>query len=176
MQALIGLFLIGIAAAGWLFLVQPEWVLMRSLRQDVAGVRALRDEIEGLIAKRDELYQEYQAIPPKDVARLMAVAPEDPKTLGMIVTLESLANQSGVTLKQVEFSSPGGGGMGADAGAFRTIPVSLSIDGTYDGFLLFLKNIERNARLIDVTDFAFSELNPSQRMGFSIRGKMFYRR
>lgn len=176
MQVLISFFLIGIAATGWFFIFQPEWISTRSLRQDVESVRVLRDEIEGLITKRDELFQEYQEIPAEDVSRLMAIAPDNPEIRSMIVAIDSLASQSGIILKQIEFSSPGGGGVGVASGAFVPIPVTFSIDGTFDGFLSFLKNVERHARLVDVTDFTFGELGSSPRMGFSIRGKMYYRR
>ena len=87
MRALIGFFLIGIAAVGWIFFFQPEFVSVRSLSQDIESVRVLRDEIEGLIAKRDELYTEYQAIPSEEVSRLMAVAPDDLETPDMIVAI-----------------------------------------------------------------------------------------
>lgn len=177
MRSLISFLLIGVAAAGWLFIFQPEWTTVRSLRQDVAAVAALRDEIDGLIVKRDELYAQYQAIPAAEVSRLMAVAPESPKTQSMIITLEALAQKSGVTLKQLEFTSASPGGIAQEStGAYAVIPLGFGIDGTYDNFLLFLKSVERNARLIDVSDFGFSELNLAQRMGFSIRGKMYYRR
>lgn len=177
MRALISFFLIGIAATGWFFIFQPEFTSVRSLRQDIAGVEGLRNEIEGFIGKRDELYAEYQNIPPADVSRLLAVAPDDPDTRSMIITLEQLANRSGVALKQIEFSPPGSGAVGAVASdAFVAIPVTFTIDATYDGFVSFLKSVERNARLIDVTDFAFGEFTPAERMGFSIRGKMYYRR
>lgn len=176
MRTIVSFFLIGAAIAGWIFIFQPEWTRALSLRQDVAGVRALRNELKELIAKRDALYQEYQAIPAADVARLLAIAPESPETRDMIVAVEALANQSDVILKQIEFSPPAGGGTGAASAAFAAVPVSFSIEGTYDGLLAFLKNVERNTRLIDVTDFAFSEFTPAQRLTFSIRGKMYYRR
>ena len=81
-----------------------------------------------------------------------------------------------MTLKQIEFSSPAAGGMGADSSAFIAVPVSFSIDGTYDNFLSFVKSVERNVRLVDVTDFAFGDLSSPQRMSFSVRGKTYYRR
>ena len=176
MRSLISFFLIGIAATGWFFIFQPEFTSVRLLRQDITGVEGLRNEIEGFITKRDELYREYQNIPPAEVSRLLAVAPDDPDIRNMVVTLEAIANRSGVALKQIEFAPPGSGAIGVTSGAFVAVPVTFTIDATYDGFVSFLKGVERNARLIDVTDFSFGELTLAQRMGFSIRGNMYYRR
>lgn len=143
----------------------------------VPGIRATRDVYVSLKASEKEIdvltkkLQFLEAIPEDDLRNqlvvLLSTVPQDKSVPTILTTIDGLANQSGVTIVDMNLTSPGSLATGAASrqsvsekkiGA-STLAFSLSASGTYDQIRAFVGQINNVRRLFDVSSFDISVSN-----------------
>ena len=154
----LAVFALIIAAGMGYFFILPQWAAVRSLGAQIRELQALREELRELILIRDKLAADYEKIPQSDIAKLQAMVPQGPQPAGLVVDLEALAQRSGVALTQVNVAAgQSQAALGpAPASGLTPIPVSFNIVASYETLQTFLSNLERNRRIIDITEFSFA--------------------
>lgn len=95
---------------------------------------------------------------------LVSAIPQDKSVPSIFSTLEGLAQQSGVSIGEINLTSPGSlatGSAGRQMTSGKkigasTLPFSLGATGTYDQIRSFVSSVNQVKRLFDVTSFEFS--------------------
>ncbi|MBI4066661.1 type 4a pilus biogenesis protein PilO [Candidatus Gottesmanbacteria bacterium] len=98
------------------------------------------------------------------LAMLLSVVPQDKSVPSIFTTLEGLAQQSGVSIGEINLTSPGSLATGSAVSQMTsgkkigasTLPFLLSATGVYDQIRSFVSSINQVKRLFDVTSFEFS--------------------
>lgn len=167
-----------LAVATVFFVVLPQWRGIGSLRAEIGGLEALNDELAKIADQRDLLTKEYNAISDEDLAKLRSIAPANSDNSTVLVDFEALAQKNNLVLSQVDFNAGEKNqiaGAAARSRVFGAIPVTLALRGSYEGFRGFLQALERNLRVMDVSEINFSG-GDGKSLSTSVRGRIYYRR
>jgi Tfp pilus assembly protein PilO len=144
--------------------IQPAYQELSVRRGEVASRERFLAEQEGVVRKVESLITTYEsgssvrevvslALPPEpEIAQVVA------QLNGLIVANSLIAQGFGITPELVDRSARRAerrekrGGL--NAGEIGTVMVRLSVVGTYGDFKRFLKNLETNIRIMDITQLA----------------------
>ena len=167
-----------LAGATVYFLILPQWEGIGATKVEIGRLQGMVDELAQLAERRDALRDVYGSISEEDRKRLAMIVPLQPDTAASVVDFEIIAQRNTVTLQSISFldSKSRAAPLAPTAPqGYGTIPLSLSVRGTYESFLRFLDDLEHNLRVVDVTAIAFGGTTGNV-VSASLNGVMFYRR
>lgn len=183
------LLLFGAAIIGLAYLA-PEWREFREIRKEVQNLTNTSAELDNILQNRDALVKTINAISQNDLARIDKTLPQGPRTSDFMVTLERMAAERGVILRRVDLASfsqpqtpesgqprPGGAIGGETLAEFHRVkglPVSFTVQGSYESFRNFLEDLEKHIRLIDLEEISFSSPGSTSRIDFSLKARTYY--
>ena len=84
--------------------------------------------------------------------KLATIIPQTKKTQEVIVNLEEMAKETGVTIKTTKTAKV----TAARGRDFGTLQVEVSAAGQYKALLDFIKLLEKNLRMLDLQEFTLS--------------------
>lgn len=162
-----------IIISGVLFftVVNPLYGDVSNLRTEVATYNVALDNSRQLQETRDQLVETYKNIKKEDRERLDHFLPNTVNNIKFILEIERIANLHGMSIKNIKFdpkkdletvTTPTGTKTVIIANdpssnlPYGTFPIDFTTEGNYDTFVLFLKDIERNLRLVDIKSVGFS--------------------
>lgn len=180
---MIGMILLFTTAAVAVFFIVPQWDAIAMTRGEIQRLQLLSQELTDLASQRDTLTKEYNAISEADLQKLKSIAPSGPDAGTALVDFESLAGKSNLVLGQADFAgnSPASPGLVlSNTPSVVSVPVTLALRGSYEAFRSFLRDLEHNVRLVDVTDISFGAegtgaAGPAAGLGVNVKGKIYYR-
>ncbi len=191
------LLLLGSVATG-LFYLQPEWIRFQKLRGETEILRQISTELDDLVKNRDLLLEAINSITKDDRDRIEKALPKGPHSGDLLVLLENLAAKNRVKLQQLDITIPAGSRRPSETTrlpkqplpgpsnaseivpAFSTMPLTLTLAGTYEDFKTILADFENNLRLIDIQDITFGapagtgDKNLKQDTNFILRAQTYY--
>ena len=174
-----------LASVGLIFFVaRPAWSEVASLRVEQSVVEDALARLKDLQGLRDDLVKTYNEIPRSKVERLYDFLPPKPDSGNILVMLEKLTSDRNIKLRRVEFKKEANraaeiAGAGRivikEAPKFNTISYNFSVAASYEGFKSFLSAMEKNLRMIDITDISFVG-GASNLFEFTLRAKSYYQK
>lgn len=171
------------------FSVKPEWDKFQNLRHETAELKDLSAEVDGLIENRDAIIQLINSISSQDLDRIAMAIPQEAHSSEFLVFLESLSAKNGLVLRQLDLAGketlaqtpsaqPRPGGLTPLArpeGAIQEVSVFLSASGSYENMKRFLGNLEKNLRIIEVSQLSFPAPSKARdAIEFSIKMSTYY--
>ncbi len=184
------IILIGVAIAGFFMLTNPLYQSISLEKEQVASYNEALDNSKALESERDKLTQKYNSFNPEDLSRLQKLLPDNVDNIRLILEIEKIASPYGMVLKDVKYdamsdsaavSQTGGIIQGGESSSHKDYGIwnlEFSTQGTYNNFINFIKDLENNLRIVDISSIQFSSnanigLNPSlpeaYRYSFKIR-------
>lgn len=161
--------LIGGAAAVFFMFTIPTFNDVSSLRASVASYDEALNNSKALEAKRDELTAKLNTIDPINLAKLQKLLPDSVDNIRLILEIEEMANPYGMVLKDVKYDTTSKDAVKTVAGAPQGAAVDVnarkdygvwnlefSTEGTYQNFLSFVKELESNLRIVDISSIQFT--------------------
>lgn len=176
LKYILPIILIGVAIAGFFLVTNPLYKEISLQRAQVASYNEALDNSKALEAERDKLTQKYNSFDPDNLARLQKLLPDNVDNIRLILEIEKIASPYGMTLKDVKYDTTSKNttpqtaavaqvGQNKDYGIWD---LEFSTQGTYNNFISFVKDLESNLRIVDVSSIDFSSnagssvgLNPS---------------
>lgn len=147
-----GLIFLGAAVALALGVFQV--LSIPSLRQEIAiaeeDLAVLRQKNEHL----SEILSQTRTVE-SNLEVLQTALPVNDEVPALIMQLEKIAKQSGMSVQHLGFGQSGGSTEESRSGV-ETISLTAVIDGSYPSLQTFFRNLERASRVIHVTNFRFS--------------------
>lgn len=162
-----------IAALGLFFsYVNPRYQEIKGLQAQVAAYDNALNNAKQLEETKAQLLATYNDIPQDNIEKLNKLLPDNVDNIRLILEIESIGAKYGMGIKDVQFNADATKKNQAaspieastdqtqlenkDYGVFD---MSFSSDGTYPNFVLFMKDLEKSLRLVDVkgVDFASSD-------------------
>lgn len=162
----------------------PFYEDISAYRTQVASYNEALDNSKALENERDKLTTKYNAITPGNLDKLSKFLPNNVDNIRLILEIEKLAGPYGMVLKDVKYNavSTDNANAAPQAGgavqASEVSPVSnnnnygswdleFSTQGTYANFLNFIKALESNLRIVEISSIEFSSSTASASTGTS---------
>lgn len=163
----------------------PAYGEVSSLRQERDDWELKLNETRKLREKLGELDKKYSALG-SEAEKMAAAVPLKEDISGLLVQFEALSSQNGLILDSIAFSSPvkkqeaaaaptsTGGETTLSAGAKNTV-IDIGLSGTENALRNFLKAVENNLRLMDVSSVVFNVSASSEPTNFQVLINAYYR-
>ena len=150
-------------------IVNPLYNEVSGLRTDLAIYNTALDNSTELQKTRDSLVDKYKNIKQEDKDRLEHFLPNTVNNIKFILEIEQLANLHNMPITNIKFDPqklqssaiPNGGNIIAandpsSALPYGSFPIEFTTEGNYETFIIFLKDIEHNLRLVNVKSISFT--------------------
>lgn len=160
-----------LASIGLFFaFVNPTYLEVKQLRNDVAVYDAALTNARDLENARDLLKKNYDLITKEEKDRLDHFLPNTVDNIQLILQIQKIATAHNMNLKNIKFDAPSLLKADATSGAkavtvsgnkanslpYGVFNLEFSTDARYEDFKAFLKDLEYNIRLVNVKDISFS--------------------
>ncbi len=156
MKILTPLLLIAISIGLFFVYINPAYSEIGALRDQNKSLTAALDRAQQAGIKRDQLLSKRNQFSTEDLNRLQKILPDSIDNIRLVVDINSIAVKYGTSIKAVKVepvvNTPGSP---APATPYDGATITFDIVLTYDNFLSFLADIERNLRLTDVVAVSF---------------------
>ncbi|MEI6660112.1 MAG: hypothetical protein WCK91_01660 [bacterium] len=176
MKSFIPILLLVISVGLFFVVVEP---LRRSVSDLGGGISAYNLALSNstfLQKTEDGLLEAYKNIKKEDKDRLEHFLPNTVDNIKFILEVERIANQYGMPIKNIKFESPvSASGQKAQADSAKSglvissdpkaslpygnFSIEFDTEGSYSSFLLFMKDLEHNLRLVNVKKVSFTVPN-----------------
>ncbi len=135
--------------------------------QNVKTLQTLANEyrnvlknVSAIVSLRDNLLVTYVAIPKMEIERMNKVLPDNIDTVRLALDLDSMASRYGISIKSIQtVIGPSTSSslivLPENANKYDTASVTFSFVSNYDNFKLFLADIEKSLRIMDIKSVSF---------------------
>lgn len=159
--------------------IDPFYGEVKQLRTDVATYNTALDNSTELQKTRDSLIDTLKGVTQEDKDRLEHFLPSTIGNIELILEIEKIANLHGMPIGNIKFDTKSlekqGGSSSdnvvvaesdpADYLPYGIFPMDFVIEGKYDTFVSFMKDLEHNLRLVDVKSISFDVPEKSNAIG-----------
>lgn len=156
---------------------KPLYKKIRATQNEETDLKNFLRKIMEIRVLRDDLLSSYNAISNADLKRLKKIIPSSPEKEILIAQFENLATARNLNLKSVEIAEPLKSKNAEEPQnklkIYETVDISLSLSGSYEDFLNFIKDIEGNLRIIDFEEIAFG-IGDKGIHEFSVKAKTYF--
>lgn len=166
-----------LVAAGLAFTyVQPTFLKIRDTERQKEEYSNAFKQAESLQASINRKLEEKEAFDRVSLERLAQLIPQDIDEVSIILNLDTLAKEHGLSLANIEIAEQGGGAGDADedirdpnamemeAGieegsdvAASHVDISFSVQGTYEEFQTFIEDLEKSLAIHEVMKLDLGE-------------------
>jgi hypothetical protein len=159
--------------AGFLAFINPLYKEVVDLRSEMVSYNQALDNAQALENERDKLVKKYNSIEPADLTRLQKLLPDSVDNIRLILEIEKLASPYGMVLRDIKYESSEKTdsavsalpqdqliGSQTESKNYGVWNLEFSTRGTYANFVNFIKDLENNLRMVDISSITFSS-NPS---------------
>lgn len=178
--------LILLSVASFILFTSPTYKEIKTLKQQAAAYDAALTNALNLQKVRDALSEKYRSLTPEQIDRLSKLLPDNVDNIRLIIDIQRIATNYGMLLTSVKF----------DTLAVDTVPVLGAIEdspetileeekeygsfnlefntaASYQTFLLFLADLEKSLRIIDISSISFTSdtdtTGDTYKYGFKIK-------
>ncbi|MFA6392702.1 MAG: hypothetical protein WCW54_01270 [Candidatus Paceibacterota bacterium] len=167
MKLIFPILLIVLSILTFIVGVNPLYKKVGVLKADIALYNEALNNSTDLQKRQDSLLQDYNAIKQEDKDRLTNFLPNAVNNIQFILEVERIANLHNMPVKNIKFEAmkkndtPVNANMivaevAKDARPYGIFPIEFTTESDYATFVLFLKDLESNLRLVDIKSISFS--------------------
>ena len=164
MKIILPFLILGLAAITFFYFTAPRLEAVNGLEAEQAKLTLVLANAKELKTKQDELISRANAIDPAERDKLNEFLPNNIDNVRLIIDINNIAKKFGLTVrnptvvkeaakegeKALTPSTTGGGA--ADTSA----AISFSVSGSYETLKLFLANLAKSLRLVDIETLSFT--------------------
>ena len=163
---------IGISVAVFFVFADPIYNDIKQLRVEAASYNEALSNSKALENARDVLTAKKNSMDPVNLTKLQQLLPDNIDNIRLILEIEKMASPYGMILKNVKYNatdatspttpSPagsiqGGGAVQLSSGKdYGVWDLEFSTTSTYNNFISFMKDLEKNLRIVDISSIQFS--------------------
>lgn len=163
------IILTAIALVAFFMFTVPTFNEFKAVNQKAASYDEALGNSKALEYERDKLTQNYNAFSKTDLARLAKMLPEHVDNIRLILEIEQLAAPYGMAVRGVSYNAAdagsgkeqggvvqGGTRKEINRGDYGVFDLEFTVSASYDNFVNFIRDLENNLRLVDVSAITFS--------------------
>lgn len=152
MKSLFPIILIIVAAGLFFFQINPLYSEVKLLRAESDQYNEALRTAKELEEIRSALSDKLESFPAADLGRLDHFLPRRLDTVRIILDLDGIAARNGVRIEGMTVAETSEkASSGVPGSSYSTIDVGFSFSATYPQGVLFIEDLQRSLRLIDVT-------------------------
>jgi Tfp pilus assembly protein PilO len=164
MRFVIPLILIAITVAIFLTFTSPMYGEVGTLRTQAASYNEALSNSNSLEKERDKLTAKFNAIGGENLERLNKMLPDNVDNIRLILEIEKVATPYGMALRDVKYNTIDktntavmqAGAPVHESGDYGVWDLEFATNGSYDNFINFIKDLEKNLRIVDIASIEFS--------------------
>lgn len=168
---IIAVFLvIAILTLGYLLTFNKEYNKIKSL--GTVDYQKKINELESKksnLAQIEKVYDSYKKISQEEIKKLSIMLPPEKDVPSLFIEMEALARESGLALNSIDVAQAGavsitaGVAEGSATLNIKKLNINLKIQGidSYDRLKLFLGNVEKSIRILDLNSLSYSPAQDS---------------
>lgn len=168
---IIAVFLvIAILTLGYLLTFNKEYNKIKSL--GTVDYQKKINELESKksnLAQIEKVYDSYKKISQEEIKKLSIMLPPEKDVPSLFIEMEALAKESGLALNSIDVAQAGavsitaGVAEGSATLNIKKLNINLKIQGidSYDRLKLFLGNVEKSIRILDLNSLSYSPAQDS---------------
>lgn len=174
MRFILPTILIIISGVIFAFFTDPVYKSIKQLKGEVSTYNTALNNSNDLQDTRDSLVDIYKNITKEDKDRLEHLLPSSINNIELILEIEKIASMYGLPIKNIKFEvedkTDGSEQQNKniiqqknpkDSLPYGVFPMEFVIEGKYDTFVSFVKDLEQNLRIVDIKSVAFSVPGPA---------------
>lgn len=154
---------------------KPIFSDISKIKSEIVSYNEALDNAKTLENERDKLTKKYNAIDPESLSKLQKLLPDNVDNIRLILEIEKLVLPYGMVLKDVKYDStlsnkkdsvsgvktepspsPSNSKIGENNKEYGEWTLEFSTEGTYYNFINFIKDLENNLRIVDISSVTFS--------------------
>jgi Tfp pilus assembly protein PilO len=177
-RLLIPIILIATAITGFVVYANPIFVEITKIKTEIVSYNEALDNSKALENERDKLTKKFNTLDPNDLEKLQKLLPDNVDNIRLILEIEKLASPYQMILRNVKYNStlaskkktslntgtetqtptePTVGLSGPESSKeYGEWTLGFTTEGTYSDFVNFVKDIENNLRIVDISSVTFS--------------------
>jgi Tfp pilus assembly protein PilO len=155
--------LLAVAVGGFFKFTEPVLGEIDELKAERAKLNEALDNARELRKVQDSLLAAYREIAPSDLERLNKFLPDNIDNVRLIIDVNNIARQSGMTIKNIKIKTAAGEEESSVIEKTtgnelepESLTLGFSVSGPYGNFQKFLSDLARSLRLVDVEAVGFS--------------------
>ncbi|MCE9549092.1 hypothetical protein K8Q98_01700 [Candidatus Nomurabacteria bacterium] len=167
--------LIGLGIAGFLMFTQPFYHEISELKGQAAAYDEALNNSKALENERDKLTKKYNAIDATNLDKLAKLLPDNVDNIRLILEIEKVAAPYGMILRDVKYNPVNESSMqntsstvaqtgitsSRESPDYGSWDLEFSTEGNYEDFNNFIKALESNLRIVDISSIDFSSRSGS---------------
>ncbi len=165
MKVLAQIIFIAGAIAIFIWYVNPTYKDIKQKQSEYARLDEANKKAIELKIKREKLTLQRNQITPEQLDRLAKFLPDGVENVRLIIDIENISR--GVLKQDIKGAKVIGNTSDKKTGAvtnasasdgkkYGTLALNFGVTTTYDQFILFLQSLEKNLRLVDVSEIGFT--------------------
>lgn len=170
-KLLAAMVVIIICVIGWVLLLSPKYQKIQQtggLTYKQSGTELT--DAENYLAQLKDLQKTYETLNHEDLADLEKILPEKKDIPGLLIQLEALTKDNGLVMTNIDISEPEENvAPVTDTNQslenefsnqnIRSLDITMSVQGidSYNKLKVFLQEIEKNIRIVDLKAFQYQE-------------------
>jgi len=143
------------------------YTVTRGQYQDAKELHNLSNEYKSILQNitdieelRDRLLITYERLPRTEIDRLNKMLPDNVDTVRIALDIDGMASNYGIAIENIQAISSSNEQSGLVvlpeyAGAYEKATISFSFVSSYDNFMNFLADLEKNLRVMDIKSISF---------------------
>ena len=159
-KGIISIVFLAAAIATFFGLTKPLYNEIKDLKVQKSSFEEALSDSKQIQETRDILLSQYNKISQENLDRLNKILPAQAGSMKFILEMESIVQKNGMTMKNIDIKEKGETSekvnFGAEIKSWETVSFSLKLSGSYKSFYSFLKDMEKNLRLTDISAITFS--------------------
>jgi len=172
-RILLPFFFLCTAGAIFYFLTDPTYQAIKTLRAEQASYEEALANSKKLQSVRDKLLARYSAFPALSVERLEHMLPNNVDNVRLTLEIDRIASKYGMTVKDIQLSGEDVKNSQRDTiGSekfYGTVILSFSVEGPYQNFVSFIRDLEKSLRIVDIINISFSAEEKSSQYNIKIK-------
>lgn len=156
-----------IAASVFMLYTKPTYDKVKVLQADITQYDQALDRANELQKKKQELMSLFNTFDPADIDRLHKLLPDHVDNVRLILDFDNLASKHSLAIQNVVIgrgeganATPGRAAssevIGANNKSYDSLTLKFSTQGTYQGFVTFMEDVQASLRIVDLVSLALS--------------------
>jgi Tfp pilus assembly protein PilO len=148
-----------IVIAGVIFFtwIDPQYAQVKEIQSEANEYDEAMEQVRELRQVEQDILARRASFAESNITRLEKLLPDNVDNVRLLLDLDAIASKYGMTLRNVSISDPQAVTETPEEVTqdLQSVSVNFAVSASYQNFLLFLEDLERSLRLVDVESVSF---------------------
>lgn len=170
-RALLPIVLIIISVITFFVWINPQYTNVKALQAQLSDSNDALESVQELESTRASLVDKENAFKQEDLTRLQKLLPDNVDNIRLFLDIQGVASRYGTSIQDISVASQStsaSASTGANAGAqaigpsskqYGQMALSFSVNTSYENLNLFLKDLEKSLRIVEIKSIGFAADN-----------------